>query len=200
MKKHNLKRRIIIKSLISFVLLFSLASCTQLLELSRMQQCNFKFKDVSNIRLSNINIQNINSFSSLRFADAAKLLAAYSSGNLPLTFTLNLEAKNPNSMKASMNGLEWIAIIDDIEVAKGNVSQSIVIPPNNVSTEIPISVSVNLLEVLSGKSKTTILDFGMNLAGVGNNKSRVKIKIKPNIKVGNAYLPMPGYITLSPEI
>jgi len=182
------------------MLIFSLAGCTQLLELSRMRECTFKFKDVSNVRLSNINIQNVSSFSSLRFADAAKLLASYTSGNLPLTFTLNLEAKNPNTMKASMNGLEWIAIIDDIEIAKGNVSQNIVIPANNVATAIRISVSVNLLEVLSGKSKSAILDFGIGLAGAGNTNSRIKIKIKPNIKVGNAYLPMPGYITLTPEI
>lgn len=186
-----------VKSIIGLILIFSLTGCTQLLEMARMQQCTFKFKNVSSIKLSNINFQSVNSLSNITFANAAKLALAYSSGNLPLTFNINLEAKNPNTLQASMNRLDWIAIIDNAEIARGTINQNIQIPANNIATKIPVSVSVNLIEILSGKSKTAILNYAMNLAGGNGQNSRVKVKIKPSIKVGTSYLPMPGYLTLS---
>jgi hypothetical protein len=56
-----------------------------------------------------------------------------------------------------------------------------------------------LKQVLSGKSANAMLNFCMNLAGVGNTPTRFKIKLKPTIIIAGTALTYPGYITVNTE-
>ena len=189
-----------IRYILLFISIAILTGCAQLQELSRFTQCKFDFDSVNKVKLANINIENVTNYNNLGFADVAKLIAGFSSGNLPLTFDLNIMAKNPNTQKASLSRLDWIAIIDDIEIATGAVNHNIEIPANNISTKITLPVSVNLMELLKGQNQSKILNFGMNLAGKGNSPSRVKVKIRPSINVGGQTIQSPSYITLTKKI
>ena len=188
------------KYLSIIILSIILTSCVQLQELSRLSQCKFDFESVNQIKLANINIENVSDYSSLGFSNIAKLVSGFASGNLPLTLNVEISAKNPNSKRASMTNMDWIAIIDDIEVARGIINKTIVIPSNNVPTKITLPISVNLMELLKGDNQSKILNFGMNLAGQGNSTSRIKVKIKPSINVGGQIIQSPAYITLTKKI
>ena len=166
---------------------------------TNLAKCDFRISSVENINLAGIYIQNINSIKNLNLTDAAMIMAAMGSSTFPLSLQLNFEGKNPNSTVAGLNRLEWILFIDDIQMTSGMVDKAFAIPPNNGTEIIPIQVGMDLKQALKGKSLDAIVNFGFNLAGVGNKPTRIKAKLKPTIMIGNYPLSYPGYITVNTE-
>ncbi len=191
------KVKIIILSLVVL-----LSSCDVLKEASSLYnfaKCDFRLNTVENIRLAGVNVQKVKKLSDLSLLNAAKLTTAVATNQLPLDLTLNIEVRNPNTKKAIMNGMEWILIIDDIEMTRGKLNRRIEVMPNNQSAIMPLTLSFDLKKVLTGKSANAMINFGLNLAGAGNKPTRIVLKAKPSIVIGTMTFPYPDYITIKTE-
>lgn len=180
-----------------FVLPFLLSSCQLLSELTSLSKCDFKLDKVSNTTLAGVNVQNLNSFSSLNLFDAGRVTASILRGKLPLSFDLDVEIKNPNTTSAALERTEWIVLIDGLEMAKGNSSERISIPPNGGTATMPIQVELDLKEVLKGESKDALLNMAFNLADASGKPTRITMKLKPSVVVAGAPLVYPGYVTVN---
>jgi hypothetical protein len=189
-----MKTRIVLVVMVLF-----LASCAQVKQLTNLLNCDFRVSSVDNINMAGIDVQKIKSFTDLKFTDGAKLLAAVAQGTLPLNLTVNIEAKNPNIQMAALNKLDWILLIDDVEMANGSTTKRVEVPPNNGTGIFPIQVTSDLAKVLSGQSAKSIVNFGLNLAGYGSRPTRIAVKAKPTILIGGAAIMYPGYITIKSE-
>jgi hypothetical protein len=184
--------------IIIIVIAVVIASCTQLQQMQNMAKCEFRIKNVENIQLADISIQDKNSYQDLSILDAAKITSVIAGGTLPLNLRLNVDVKNPNSTSAAMNKLEWILMIDDIQMLNGTSNQRVEIAPNGTST-LPLDMRVNLKEVLSGESGNTLLNFAFNLADAGGAPTRITLKAKPTIMIGQFPLTYPGYINIKKD-
>jgi len=183
------------------VLLFivSLVSCDVLDQVGQMQnfaKCQFRLKSVKDTELAGINIQQIQSISDLGLLDAGMITAAFAGGSLPLDFTLNVEVQNPNSEVAAMNRLDWILLIDDIEMVRGTNNDRVTVTANGGTAILPLTMSFDLLKTLSGESGEAVLNFGFNIAGMGDRPTRITLKAKPTIYVGGKAITYPGYINI----
>jgi hypothetical protein len=179
-----------------------LTSCDVLNQVSQMAnltKCNFRLESVQQAKLAGINVQNVKKISDLTMFDAAKLAAAVASQQFPLDFTLNVEAKNPNTAAAGMTRIDWILLIDDIEMTRGILDKQVTIPANNGSALIPMQMHIDLKKALSGKSADAILNFGMNLSGTGNKPTRFTLQMKPTITVNGFPITYPGYMNVKTE-
>jgi hypothetical protein len=185
-----------------FVLL-TFASCgvvKQIQQVTSFGKCEFKLKEVQDIRLAGVSVQNKNGSTDLNLGDGIRLTGALASGGaLPLTFTLNVEAHNPNEQTAGLNRLEWILLIDDIEMVNGVNEMPITIPAQG-SVVIPLSMNIDLRKALSGKSGQSLMNFAFNLAGANGEPTRIKLKAKPTIMIGKLPVAYPGYITITSTV
>jgi hypothetical protein len=197
----TLTKRILLMALaVSTILSFN--SCDilqQAQQMATLSKCDFRLQSVNQLSLSGVNVQSIHKLSDLTYLDAAKLTTAVATGNFPLDFTLNVEAKNPNPSAAGLTKMDWILLIDNIEMTRGNVNQQVSIPANNGIAVIPMKMHVDLKQALSGKSADAILNFGLNLAGAGNKPTRFTMKLQPTINVASMPITYPGYITVNTE-
>ncbi len=183
----------------SIAALVSVSSCDlfkEVQKLGNLMNCTFSLKNVENVTLAGVNVQNIQSLSGLSIIDVGALTAAVAGGSLPLSFTLNVNAKNPNASPAGMTKLDWILFIDDIEMTKGLLNKNVTIPANNGTAVIPVQMKVDLKKVLSNRTGDALLNFGLNLAGSGGKPTRVTLKAKPTISIGGYSLDYPGYLTI----
>jgi len=186
----------------SISLLTILSSCdvlNQVTQMSNFTKCDFRLESVQQLNLAGINVQNVKKMSDLNMFDAANLASAVASQKFPLDFTLNIEAKNPNTANAGMTKIDWILLIDDIEMTRGILDQQITIPANNGTAIIPMLMHVDLQKALSGKSADAIINFGMNLAGTGNKPTRFTVQMKPTITVNGFPITYPGYLNVKTE-
>lgn len=188
-----------IMTLVAIIAMFAVTSSCGLVqqgaELATFTNCDFRLESVKNVRLAGISIQNKTALTDLGFADMSKVLGVIAGGTLPLTFELNLEAKNPNDKLAAMNRLDWILLLDKQEIVSGAMTNRIEIGPNS-STTFPIYINFDLMKALSGKTAEALLNFAFSLAGTGAT-SKITLKAKPTIIVGNKTLQYPGYIHIT---
>jgi hypothetical protein len=167
--------------------------------MSNLTKCDFRLESVKNLNLAGINVQGIKKVSDLNLLDAGKLATAVASNQFPLDFTLNIEAKNPNTAAAGISQIDWILLIDDIEMTKGLLDKQVSIPANNGVALIPLQLHFDLKKALSGKSADAILNFGLNLAGSGNKPTRFTLRMKPTINVNGFPITYPGYLDVKTE-
>jgi len=202
-----LKRNLNMKRTTSFIILllslFTLiTSCDvvkQVSQMSYLSKCEFRIETVEQLRLAGIDVQNKKSLSDLSMLDAGRIASAAMSPQFPLDFTLNIAAKNPNTVDAGMTRIDWILLIDDQEMTRGILDKQVTIPANNGSADIPMQMHVDLKKALSGKGADAIINFGLNLAGTGNTPTRFTLKLKPTINVGGIPVSYPGYVNVKTE-
>ncbi len=173
-------------------------SCKTLMSYTNGLRCDFRMQSLSNTSLAGIDIQKIKSVSDLNLIQAGRLTSAYLGGNVPLSFQLNIEAKNPNPTEAILAKFDWILMIDDVQITTGTNEQEHYVPANGTQM-IPLNLSINLLDVLTNESKNALLNFGFNLADAGGKPTRVGLKIKPSINLNGFPISYPGYIDLGTE-
>jgi hypothetical protein len=167
-------------------------------QVTNLASCDFRIQSVEKVNLAGVELQNINSVNDMNFSDVALILAGFASPAFQLSLQLNLEGRNPNAKDAGLNKLEWMLFIDDFQMTSGILDKPVIIPALSTSI-IPVEVGLDLKQVLSGKSANAMLNFCMNLAGVGNTPTRFKIKLKPTVIIAGAELTYPGYITVKTE-
>ena len=171
-------------------------SCNFLKEISTLGKCEFRVTTLEDPEIAGVDVSQIRSFTDLSFVDMGIISASMLKGDLPLSFTLNVEARNPNPAMAALNSLEYLAFIDDVEVARGNLDRRIEIPANGGVTTIPLRLNTDLIDILKKDSRQALVNFGLNLADAGNRPTRVSIKVKPTILVGAMEINYPGYFTV----
>jgi hypothetical protein len=167
-------------------------------EIKAFTKCEFRIESARNMKLAGINIQDKHSMSDFGLMDVTKIGSVLAGGTLPLTFDLNIGIKNSNPDLAAMNKLDWILIIDEIEMTRGVLDQRIEIPANTITT-FPVAMSLDLMKSLNGKSGDALINFALNLAGTGSHPSRIKLKAKPAVMIGSTPIEYPGYITIQQE-
>ena len=192
-------RKLLVISLTSLVFISSCDVVKQVNQVANLSKCDFRLESVQQLNLAGINVQNIKSLSDLSMLDAAKLTAAFSSQQFPLDFTLHVEAKNPNTSAAGLTKIDWMLLIDDIEMTQGVVDKQVTIPANNGIAIIPVQMHVDLKKALSGKSADAIINFGLNLAGSGSKPTRFTLRMKPTITVNGIPVTYPGYLNVKTE-
>jgi hypothetical protein len=183
-------------------LIFLTVGCgvsTQIKEAKNFTKCEFRLKSVTDLHLAEVNIQKIKSVSDLSLKKSVQLMSAVKSGKpLPLTFTLNIQARNPNKELAAMNKLEWILFIDNHEMAKGLLEETVQILPDSVS-QFPLKISSDLEKSLSGASRESMLKLAFNLVGDGNEPTHILVKLKPSIVIAGVTIVYPGYLDVQTE-
>lgn len=189
----NIKLYIVIAGLLA------LGSCKALMSYTNILKCDFRMESLKNPTVAGINVNSLKSFSDLSFLQAGKITTAYLGGNVPLVFTLNMEAKNPNTTEARMAQFDWIVKIDEVQIASGTNQSEYVIPANDGRKIIPLRISVNLLDVINKESKDTLINFGLNLADASDKPTRVSLQVRPTVNVGSVPVTYPGYLSLGTE-
>jgi LEA14-like dessication related protein len=182
-------------------LILILPSCDILRQVGEMQmlsKCEFRINTVTDINLAGVNVSNINDISDIRPLDVLMLTNGVLSNNLPLNFKLNLQVKNPNDQTASLNRFDWILFIDELQMLEGAFNENFMVGPNDTST-LPVQIGFNLAEALSDERADKIIDFALGLAEGSGKTTRVMVKLKPSVMVGQRSIMYPGWIEVRNE-
>lgn len=169
----------------------------QLNQMMNLAQCQFRVASVTDVSLAGISLQPGMSYSDINPLNLIQVQSALSSGTLPLQFTLNLEARNPNSSPAGMSRMVWMFFMDGNQLAQGVLEKQVEIPGNGGTGVFPLAVKLDLVQVLSGQALNSMVNLALNIAGQGSQPTRVTLKIKPSIMVGSQTLDYPDYVTIN---
>lgn len=187
------------RTLIILFVTAGLASCdvlTQVAQMANFANCTFDFNSVNHIEMLGINLSKGMSRESLNISQGLALVNAISNRSLPVTFNVNLDVSNPNSIAASMAKMDYILTLNGKQVVSTTMNNSVNVPAKSNSV-VTIPVTTDLFQLFSGESADAIVNLAFKLAGASSNPVNVGLQVKPYITVGNQQLAYPNYITLN---
>jgi len=186
----------------TFIILFvtlGLASCevlTQVAQVANFANCNFNLNSVNNIQMLGMNLSKGMTKDNLNVTQLLSLTNAIMSKTLPVTFNVNVNVSNPNSIAASMAKMDYILTLNGKQVISTTMNQAVNVPANS-SNVVTIPITTDLFQLFSGESADAIVNLAFKLAGASSNPVNVGLKVKPYITIGNQLLSYPDYITMN---
>lgn len=186
----------------SFIILFvmlGLASCdviNQVAQMANFVNCKFNFNSVDKIQMLGINLKKGMTKSDLNATQLLSLANALMSKKLPVSFNVNLNVDNPNSIAASMAKMDYILSLNGKEVISTTLNKSINVPANG-SNVISIPITTDLFQLFSGESADAIVNLAFKLAGANSNPVNVGMKVKPYITISGQQLAYPDYLSMN---
>lgn len=174
-------------------------ACSILSELSALSKCEFRLHSLTEPRLCGVEVSQKRSWTDFNFMEGQQIARNLMSSTLPFDIKVNVEVRNPGSTVAALNTLQWIAYVDDMQVAQGTFTDRVEIPPSGGLVLVPVIIHTDLIDFLETGSPQTMLNFALSLVNARDRSSQVSLKIKPSVLVGSKTLEYPGYFTLSKE-
>ena len=187
------------RALVILFVTVGLASCdvlTQVAQMANFATCSFDFNSLNQIQMLGIDLSKGMTRDNLNITQGLALVNAISNRSLPVTFNVNLDVKNPNSIGASMAKMDYIISLNGKEVVSTTLNQSVSVPANSTNV-VSIPIRTDLFQLFSGESADAIVNLAFKLAGANSNPVNLGIKVKPYITIGSQQLAYPDYISIN---
>ncbi len=180
----------------SFAALLATSSCTTLQQIVALRNVEFSLDRVSNLRLAGIDLARIRSYDDLSFTDAGRLVSAVSRNRLDLDLQLHLLAENPadNTGDARLVKLDWTLLLQDRETLTGVFDGDVLLPPGQ-PMDVPITVSMNLVEFFDGSAQD-LLELALSLVGEWGEPKDISLRATPTINTPLGPIRYPQPITI----
>ena len=175
-----------------------LAGCQILREVSNLKDVRLRIDRVTGAQLAGISLAKVQSYDDLGGMDVARLGAALADGRLPLSFTLHVEATNPesNTLNARLTKMDWTLLLEERETVSGTFDREVVLRPG-IPTDVPVDVQLDLA-TLFDENLQQLVDLATAVGGEGP-PTNVKLKVQPTIQTRLGPMRYPNPITVVSE-
>lgn len=171
--------------------------------LASLQRMQFKLANITGMRLAGVDVARIASPSSLSITDALALTQAFARRTLPASFTLNVDAKNPNtgvsgtkSVPLTLNDLQWRLLIDDKQTINGGLGNPVDVPGNGMTTTLPLVMNIDLYSFFADKGYDGLVNLALALGGQRGSAARVKLDAMPTVGTPLGPITYPNRISI----
>ncbi len=195
--------RKIVRVIVLVMLTASFTACEQLAQIANqaaqvmnLKNCTFDVTGVNNINMLGIDLSKGMDQSNLNAAQLIKVTNSLMNKKLPVTFNVNLDVNNPNSIAAALGKMDYIIALNNKEVISSTFTNGFSIAPNSKG-QVAIPISTDLFPLFSGETADAILNLAFKLAGAKSDPVNLGVKVKPYIKINNQSLAYPDYITIN---
>jgi hypothetical protein len=177
------------------LLVSSIAGCTALREVSNLRKAQFAIDRISNPRLAGMDLFGFESYEDLGTTDVLRLGSSLSDGELPMAFTVNLEATNPSSNSANvrLTAMDWTLLLEDKETVAGRFEREVILPPGEPKS-VAVQVELDLVRFFEDNLRGLV-----NLASaiVQNEPPQtVKLRVQPTVNTALGPIEYPSPITV----
>ena len=186
-----------------FSLIVGFSACAELAQIANqaaqvanLRNCTFDVNGINNIQMLGINVSNGMSKSSLNAAQLLNVTNSLLNRRLPVTFNVNLDVNNPNSIAAALGKMDYIISLNNKQVISSTFTNGFNIPANSKG-QVSIPISTDLFQLFSSETADAVLNLAFKLAGAKSDPVNLGVKVKPYIKVNNQSLAYPDYITIN---
>lgn len=191
------------KILVIVLLAVTFTACEELAQIANqaaqvmnLKNCTFDVTGINNINMLGIDVSKGMNQNSLNAAQLIKVTNALMNKKLPVTFNVNLDVNNPNSIAASLGKMDYIISLNNKEVISSTFTNGFSIPANSKGS-ISIPISTDLFQLFSSETGDAVLNLAFKLAGAKSDPVNLGVQVKPYIKINNQSLAYPDYITIN---
>jgi hypothetical protein len=187
-----------IVGLVLILALGGITACQTLREVSALKDVRFRIERASDAQLAGISLDRVQSYNDLGGMDLTRLGASLADGTLPFSFTLHVQATNPegNSINARLTKMDWTLLLEDRETISGTFDREVVLPPGE-PTGVSVGVQLDLVEFFDNNLRQ-LVGLASAVGGEGP-PTNVKLKVQPTIQTRLGPMRYPSPITVVSE-
>jgi len=127
----------------------------------------------------------------------------FASGKFPVSFTLNVDAKNPNdgtggykATDATIQSFPWRLMIDNKETISGNIDKPVLVPGTGEVMTIPIVISFDLVKFFNDLGYESFINLALMLGGKDGSSTRLTLYADPVVNTILRNISYPGEIKI----
>jgi len=178
------------KKILLILILFTFVNsgCSVYETFINLSRLKFKLGDVSNFSLSGVDLTNKKKIEDFTSLELLKISSNFASGKLPVSFILNVNAKNPNDgtggykrTSATIKSFPWRLFIDDKETISGNINFPVTVPGTGEAVDIPFSIGIDLIPFFKERGYDSILNLALNIGGYSGSASKLALFVQPTV-------------------
>ncbi|MBS4034440.1 MAG: hypothetical protein KGZ85_08255 [Ignavibacterium sp.] len=196
-----MKKPIILSLIIVIALIAIQCSVYQtMVNISRLQ---FKLGDVNGFTVMSIPISNKTSISDFSALDVINITSAVSAGKFPVSFVLNVDAKNPNDgsggynrTDATLKDFAWTLELDGKKTISGRLDNPVSVPGTGDITVIPLRIDIDLKEFFADRGYQSLINLALALGGAQGSSSKVALYAKPTVSTVLGDISYPGELKI----
>lgn len=194
-----------IKKVIGIVLVTAVifGGCSVYKSLANLGRLQYKLASTNSLTLAGVSLAGKSSINDFSTKDILSFTAAVARGSMPITFTLNVDAKNPNTgsggyarTNATIESFPYRLMLDGQQVLSGNISSPFVIPGTGETSVIPLSISFDLIQAFKNKSYESLVNLALSVDGVGSGSTKVELYAKPTVGTELGPISVPNEIRI----
>lgn len=195
------------KSKIAFILIilssFILYQCSIYQTMTNLSRLQFKVGEINGFKVNNIDITNKSSLTDFSPTDVLALTSSFSQGKLPVSFVLNVDAKNPNDgtggyarTDATLKSFKWRLFIDDTETISGDIDSPVTVPGTGEVTKIPLRINVDLFQFFKNQGFDKVINLALTLGGKNSTTSKITLYATPTVSTIFGDIKYPGELKI----
>ncbi|MFI5237944.1 MAG: hypothetical protein ACHQLA_08400 [Ignavibacteriales bacterium] len=189
--------------LLSIAILLTSTSCSVYETVVNLSRLQFKLGNVNSFTVSGINISSKKSLNDFNPLEILNLTQTIATGKLPASFTLNVEAKNPNDgtggypkTNATIKEFPWRLEVDDIETIAGNIGTPVTVPGTGEIQNIPLTMNIDLIEFFGNKGYENLINLALTLGGQQGSSSKLALFATPTVTSSVGDIKYPGELKI----
>lgn len=190
-----------------FLAAFLVTACAQIRDitnaLSQLSKLQFKLGTIENFRLAGVELSKVSDPKRLSISDGLSLTQAFAKRSLLATFTLNVEARNPNTGQTgtrqsavTLTGFDWRLLIDNVPTINGNIARPVEVPGTQQVSIVPLGVGVDLYEFFGSRGYEGLVNLAMSLGGANGSTATVKLDAQPTVSTPFGPMTYPKRLTI----
>ena len=173
------------KILFLFAIVF-ISSCSIFETLSNLSYVKFKLNGISDFKVLGISVSDKQNIGDFDFAEIAKLTSAITLDKLPVSFTVNIIAKNDNPKAYETTDIQitdfpFTLYYSGKDLLHGNITRPIIIPGKNKTKIFSVEVGADILKVFDNLSLEEIANIIFDIGGKNQDLSNIQIEATPEI-------------------
>lgn len=179
-------------------------ACNIVQTYQNITRLKFKVGAVDNVKVSNINVSGKSKLSDFNPMDVLKLTSSLTQGEFPISFVINIEAKNPSEgtgggvsdNSITLKSFPFKLYIDDVETISGNINEPVYVPSKGENKIIPITVGLDLKKFFKDKGLDKMVNLVLALGGANKDAGKIKLVVRPTIGTPIGDFKYPNEITV----
>lgn len=176
-----------------------LNSCSALSEFAAFTRCEFRLHSLQDLEICNIKASEKSSWTDFSYMEGQVIAGRVLNRSLPVEITANIEVRNPGATVAAVNAIQWILMIDELQVAQGSISDRVVVEPEGGLNMFPVRIQADFFDYLKGENAQSMLNLLLNLINASKQDSQMILKIKPSVLIKGQEIFYPEYFQITKE-
>ncbi len=172
----------------AFILVLTVSGCSVYKSLVNLSRLQFKLGAVNGFTLNGVSLSGKSKLSDFSSIDILRISQAVANGALPVSFVLNVQAKNPNdgtggysNTNATITNFPWRLLINDKETISGGLKNDVSIPGTGEVSNIPIQMSLDLVKFFQNKGYEDLINLALAIGGNQGSSSDLALYARPTV-------------------